>query len=310
MLQIVDLVKRYGKFVAVNKLSLTIEKGSIFGFVGPNGAGKTTTMKIISGLLSATEGTVLINDVDVTRNPMKLRGKIGYMPDFFGVYDNLKVNEYMDFYAGAYYIPYKERPAIIDNLLELVDLVHKKNNYVDTLSRGMKQRLCLARSLVHDPDVLILDEPASGLDPIARVEMKEILKQLKNLGKTIIISSHILTELSQMCTTIGIINQGNLAAFGTIDEIMRKINKNREVYLKPLEMSEELLKILQEKPTVDSIMENTDDLSFYFAGNDKDLADLVTEIVTKDIPLITVKEKETDLEDLFTQIVLRRDEND
>ncbi len=310
MLQIVDLVKQYGKFVAVNKLNLTIEDGSIFGFVGPNGAGKTTTMKIVSGLLSATSGSVIINDVDVTRNPVKLRGKIGYMPDFFGVYDNLKVSEYMDFYAGAYYIPYKERNAIIDNLLELVDLGHKKNNYVDTLSRGMKQRLCLARSLVHDPEVLILDEPASGLDPIARVEMKEVLKQLKNLGKTIIISSHILTELSQLCTSIGIIHHGNLAAEGTIDSIMRRFNKNREIYMKPLEITEELIKLLQEKPQVSEITENVEDLTFFFDGNDAELADLVTETVSAGTKIVCIKEKETDLEDLFTQVVKGESEND
>ncbi len=310
MLQIVDLVKQYGKFVAVNKLNLTIEDGSIFGFVGPNGAGKTTTMKIVSGLLSATSGSVKINDVDVTRNPVKLRGKIGYMPDFFGVYDNLKVSEYMDFYAGAYYIPYKERNAIIDNLLELVDLSHKKNNYVDTLSRGMKQRLCLARSLVHDPEVLILDEPASGLDPIARVEMKEILKQLKTLGKTIIISSHILTELSQLCTSIGIIHHGNLAAEGSIDSIMRRFNKNKEIYMKPLEITESLLKLLKEKPQVSDITENVEDLTFFFDGNDTDLADLVTETVTAGNKIVCIKEKETDLEDLFTQVVKGESQND
>ena len=164
MLEIKHLVKKYGKFTAVDDLNLSIPESSIFGFVGPNGAGKTTTMKIMSGLLKATSGSVMIDDVDVTKNPKALKERIGYMPDFFGGYDDLKVSEYMDFYAGTYYIPYEQREALIDNLLEIVDLSHKKDSYVDNLSRGMKQRLCLARSLIHDPKVLILDEPVSGVD--------------------------------------------------------------------------------------------------------------------------------------------------
>ena len=210
MLEIKNLVKKYGKFTAVNDLNLTVPESSIFGFVGPNGAGKTTTMKIMSGLLKATSGNVMIDGIDVTKKPRALKENIGYMPDFFGVYDDLKVMEYMDFYAGTYYIPYEQREELINNLLEIVDLSHKKEDYVDGLSRGMKQRLCLARSLIHDPKLLILDEPASGLDPRARVEMKEVLKQLQTMGKTIIISSHILPELAEMCTEVGIIDQGHI----------------------------------------------------------------------------------------------------
>lgn len=302
MLTIKNLVKKYGKFTAVDNLNLHINKGSIYGFVGPNGAGKTTTMKIIAGLLSATSGSVMINGEEVVKNPRLLREKIGYMPDFFGVYDNLKVTEYMDFYAGTYYIPYKERKDIIDNLLEIVDLTDKKDSYVDSLSRGMKQRLCLARSLIHDPELLILDEPASGLDPRARVEMKEVLKQLREMGKTIIISSHILPELAEMCTEIGIIDRGKLSAEGTVNHIMQQLTKKRIINVKPFENNEKLIKLLSEKPFISEIIENTDDVEFSFDGDDKELSLLLKNIIIEDIPIISFKEKEGNLEEIFMQI--------
>lgn len=302
MLTIKNLVKKYGKFTAVDNLNLHINKGSIYGFVGPNGAGKTTTMKIIAGLLSATSGSVMINGEEVVKNPRLLREKIGYMPDFFGVYDNLKVTEYMNFYAGTYYIPYKERKDIIDNLLEIVDLTDKKDSYVDSLSRGMKQRLCLARSLIHDPELLILDEPASGLDPRARVEMKEVLKQLREMGKTIIISSHILPELAEMCTEIGTIDRGRLSAEGTVNHIMQQLTKKRIINVKPFENNEKLIKLLSEKPFISEIIENTDDVEFAFDGDDKELSLLLKNIIIEDIPIISFKEKEGNLEEIFMQI--------
>jgi len=302
VLEIQNLVKKYGKFTAVDGLSLTINEGEIFGFVGPNGAGKTTTMKIMAGLLSATSGKVFINGVDVTAHPRKLREKIGYMPDFFGVYDNLKVDEYMDFYAGTYNIPYSEREAIIDNLLELVDLSHKKDAYVDTLSRGMKQRLCLARSLVHDPDILILDEPASGLDPRARVEMKEVLKQLKTLGKTIIISSHILPELAELCTVIGIIEKGKIAAYGTVAQIMKQLTQKRMIKIKTMGNMDQLVTILKEQPNIHDIIEKIDEVEVEFDGDDTQLSYLLKKIIQQDIPLISFSEKEGNLEDIFMQI--------
>ena len=302
MLEITNLVKKYGNFTAVDNLSLKVNKGSIYGFVGPNGAGKTTTMKIISGLLSATSGSVKIDGVEVSDNPKALRDKIGYMPDFFGVYDNLRVSEYMDFYAGTYYIPYKDRESLIDNLLELVDLSHKKDSYVDSLSRGMKQRLCLARSLIHDPQLLILDEPASGLDPRARVEMKEILRQLRDMGKTIIISSHILPELAEMCTEIGIIDKGKLSAQGTVAEIMRKLSKKRFINVKVLENKEKLVKILSETPYISDITENTDDVEFAFDGGDVKLAEFLRYIVSEEVPVVSFKEKEGNLEEIFMTI--------
>ena len=204
MLRIENLTKKYGKFQALDNLNLHIEKGEIFGFVGPNGAGKTTTMRIVCGLLKATSGSVYVDGVDAIANPEDIKRKVGYVPDFFGVYDNLQVMEYMEFYGSMYGMKKEEVDEISKGLLELVNLSDKENEFVDTLSRGMKQRLCVARALIHNPDLLVLDEPNSGLDPRARFEMKEVLKNLGAMGKTIIISSHILPELSEMCSSIGI----------------------------------------------------------------------------------------------------------
>ena len=310
MLEIQGLVKKYGNFKALDNLNLSVERGSVFGFVGPNGAGKTTTMKIVSGLLSATEGSVIVDGKDYSRDPEKLKEKIGYMPDFFGVYDNLKVMEYMDFYCGAYYIPYKDRPKLIENLLEIVDLKEKKDFYVDSLSRGMKQRLCLARSLVHDPELLILDEPASGLDPRARVEMKEILKDLSAMGKTIIISSHILSELSEMCTDIGIFDKGKLLMQGTVNDILKKVSKKKIIKLEPLELDERIVPYLEENPYISGIIERNTNIEFYFSGDNNELSNILTGMIKKDIKLISFTEKEGSLEEIFMQITGGAEKND
>lgn len=302
MLKIEGLVKRYGRFTAVDHLDMEVNKGSIYGFVGPNGAGKTTTMKIMAGLLSADEGSVYIDGMNVSEDIDALKDKIGYMPDFFGVYNDLRVDEYMDFYAGTYYIPYEQRKDIIDNLLELVDLKDKRSFYVDSLSRGMKQRLCLARSLIHDPEILILDEPASGLDPRARVEMKEVLKQLRTLDKTIIISSHILPELAEMCTEIGIINRGRLIDSGSVNEIMRHISKERIIDVKVLEGTENAVKILEQLPEVTDIRENTFDVSFGCNGSDEMLSQVLSKLVSAGVPVISFTEREGNLEDIFMKL--------
>lgn len=302
MLAITDLVKRFGKFTAVDGLNMQIENGSIFGFVGPNGAGKTTTMKIMAGLLRMTSGNVEINGISVSTDPRMLRKKIGYMPDFFGVYDDLKVTEYMDFYAGTYYIPYKERPELVDSLLDIVNLSDKKNAYVDSLSRGMKQRLCLARAMIHDPEILILDEPASGLDPRARVEMKEVLKQLRTLGKTVIISSHILPELSEMCTQVGIIDHGKLVTQGSIEEIRRLLMNKRVLVIKPLSEKERLRKIVEEQPKAEEITENVDTVEFAFDGDDEEISKLLFTIVNQGVPIVDFHEKEGNLEEIFMQV--------
>ena len=302
MPEIYELCKKYGKFTALDSLSMNISENSIFGFVGPNGAGKTTTMKIMAGLLKADSGSIFVNGEDILKNMKSIRDKIGYMPDFFGVYDDLKVTEYMDFYAGTYYIPYSQRAELIDSLLEVVDLSNKKDAYVDALSRGMKQRLCLARSLIHDPELLILDEPASGLDPRARVEMKEILKRLREMGKTIIVSSHILPELAEMCSEIGIIDQGKLVTQGSVHDIMNRMHKNRIIRVKTSAPPELLIRLLKEQATVKEITENTDNVEFAFEGKRDDLTSILRNIVMNGIPVYSFSEKEGNLEEIFMTV--------
>ena len=227
MIEVINFTKRYGDFVAVDNLSFAIGKGEIFGFIGPNGAGKSTTIRFLATLLRPTSGEGRVAGFSVTTEPMSVRRVIGFMPDDFGVYDGMKVWEFLDFFAVAYEIPRSYRKKIIGEVLDLLDLTHKRDDYVNGLSKGMKQRLCLAKTLVHDPPVLILDEPASGLDPRARLEMKALLNELKQMGKTILISSHILSELADFCTSIGIIERGKMLAAGNIQEIQAQIRSHR-----------------------------------------------------------------------------------
>jgi ABC-2 type transport system ATP-binding protein len=217
------LVKRYGDQMAVAGVDLVVGPGEIYGLVGPNGAGKTTMMKILATLLAQTAGEAYVTGIPVDADPLEVRRRIGYMPDFYGVYDDLRVWEYLDFFARCYGVPANRRATMIGELLEIVGLADKRNSYVETMSRGMRQRLCLAHTLVHDPALLILDEPASGLDPRARVELREILRELRGMGKTILISSHILPELGEMCTGVAIIDHGRLLRSGSIDEIERSL---------------------------------------------------------------------------------------
>ncbi|MEO1272891.1 MAG: ABC transporter ATP-binding protein, partial [Myxococcota bacterium] len=223
MIRCVGLTKWYGSFLALDGLDLTLEAGDLFGFIGPNGAGKTTTMKILATLLLPTEGSAHVGGHDVIKEPDAVRHLVGYMPDFFGTYAEMRVSEYLAFFATAYRVPRDERNKVVAELLELVELTHKGEEVVGSLSRGMQQRLGLARALVHDPKVLILDEPASGLDPRARVEMREILKQLRGMGKTILLSSHILPELADVCNRIGVIAHGRLRAQGSIEEVSAQV---------------------------------------------------------------------------------------
>ena len=304
MVDIQHLRKEYSNnLVAVKDLSLQLERGDIFGFIGPNGAGKTTTIKMLATLLRPTSGRAFIDGVDVTREPERVRGIIGYMPDNFGVYDDIKVWEYLDFFAAAYKIPRDKRPQIIDDVLELTDLVVKKDSYVEELSRGMKQRLCLAKTLVHDPQVLLLDEPASGLDPRARIEIKELLKELKAMGKTIIISSHILPELADFCNKIGIIEQGEMIVSGDVGEIMRQITGGQLLDVRVLpEDQERAQALLAALPGVRAVRPTERDLKVEYTGDPDRTHEILTALVTQGIRVRSFTEEQTDLEDIFMKV--------
>ena len=308
MLKIKDLNKSYGKFKALDNLNLEIEKGELFGFVGPNGAGKTTTMRIVSGLLSADSGEVQVDGIDALKNPQKIKEKIGYMPDFFGVYDNLKALEYMEFYASIYGITGREATKLCYELMELVNLSDKADSYVDGLSRGMKQRLCLARSLVHNPELLILDEPASGLDPRARFEMKEILRNLSSMGKTIIISSHILPELAEMCSSIGIIEHGSMVVKGQVGEIMRKMTTSNPLVMEVVEGQEQAVRILKENPLVENISIRENSISMGFKGERKEEAELLASLIRGNVLISSFVREEGNLEALFMQLTEKNEE--
>ncbi|MBW5448064.1 ATP-binding cassette domain-containing protein [Cohnella sp. CFH 77786] len=302
MIEIQGLSKQFGSFHALKSIDMTIRRGTVFGFVGPNGAGKSTTMSILATLLAPTSGIARVDGIDVTENPKEVRKRIGYMPDFFGVYDRFKATEYLHFYGASYGIPKAERNKLIPQLLELVNLSDKKDAYVDTLSRGMKQRLCLARCLVHDPQLLILDEPASGLDPRARIEMREILKELKEMGKTIIISSHILPELAEMVDEIGVIEHGRLVAHGNVAEIQSRLRVKRILLIRTAGQDAEAEDYLRDQPFVNRIMRDDKGLHIHFGGQDVEQSELLHGMIAHGIRLISFSEAQTNLEDVFLEI--------
>ncbi len=300
------LTKQYGKLTALKSLNLKVETGAVFGFVGPNGAGKTTTMRILATLLRPTAGGAWVAGHSVLKERREVRRAIGYMPDFFGVYGDMKVWEYLDFFAACYEIPAETRTRLANDLLELVDLAHRRDDYVDALSRGMKQRLCLARSLAHDPQILILDEPASGLDPRARVEIRELLRELQGMGKTILVSSHILSEIQEVCTHIGIIEAGQLVATGTMAEMRKRIREQRVVRIGLTGRIEETQAWLEGRPDVvrvEPVTGNGDgDLQVTFAGDDEALARLLNDLVGAGFPVLNFREETGDLEDVFMRL--------
>lgn len=299
MIELIDFGKDYGDFRAVDRLNLKIAAGEMFGFIGPNGAGKSTTMRFLATLLKATRGEGIVNGHSVTQDPLGVRQSVGYMPDNFGVYDGMRVWEFLDFFAVAYRIPRTKRKQVISDVLELLDLTHKRDDYVNGLSRGMKQRLCLAKTLVHDPPVLILDEPSSGLDPRARVEVKALLKELRRMGKTILISSHILTELADCCTSIGIIERGQLVMHGPIDEVYRRIRGERMVEVKFIDGMDVGLSVIRSSPHVRNVQVNSNSVTLELVTDDRGVAELLQQLVSQRVGIRSFAEKEPTLEDVF-----------
>ncbi|WP_003543611.1 ABC transporter ATP-binding protein [Desulfotomaculum nigrificans] len=300
--EIKSLTKRYGENCALRDFTLNIEGGRVYGLIGPNGAGKTTAMSIIATLLAPDGGTVLVGGHDVVKEPTAVRRLIGYMPDFFGVYDGLKATEYLEFYAAAYRIPAGQRPGLVRDLLELVNLRDKADCYVDLLSRGMKQRLALARCLVHDPAVLILDEPASGLDPRARAEMKEVIRQLRRMNKTVLISSHILPELAEMCDNIAILEQGRLVASGSVEEVTAARQGARILKVEVAERLPELISFLQGQAQVLSVDGDAGWARVSFTGNKSAQGKLLQEIMARGWPVLEFAEIKGNLEDAFMAV--------
>jgi ABC-2 type transport system ATP-binding protein len=302
MIETKNLTKNYGNLTAVDNLNLTIQDGDIFGFIGPNGAGKTTTMRILVTLLEPFGGSAFIDGLNVAKEGKKVRRLVGYMPDFMGVYDDLKVFEYLEFFAAAFGIERKKRKSIVEGVLELTDLESKKSATVDSLSRGMQQRLGLARVLIHDPKVLILDEPASGLDPRARIEIRELLRELKRMGKTIMISSHILSELEEICDHVGIIEHGQLVFSGTLEEIRPRLGIESKVRVRVANRQEKAVELLSALPQVNQVQVLGDEIAVTFHKG-KDANGIVARtLVLADLDIISIQPERLKLDDAFLQL--------
>ena len=299
MISVQGLTKVYGQRTALDAVSFEVPKGEIFGFVGPNGAGKTTTLRILAALLEPTAGRALVDGADVSQQPERVHERLGYMPDFFGVYDQLTASEYLDFYAACYRLPKLRRKKIADDLLDLVGLTDRRDQAVDTLSRGLKQRLCLARALVHDPAVLLLDEPASGLDPRARVEMREILKELQRMGKTIVISSHILPELTDLCTMIGIIDQGRMRATGPVQDVIRQLTSGRRLRITVLGQKEEAAALLKPLTMIHAVTMVNGAIEAEYEGDEGTAAAILQTLTAAGIKVSAFSQLDAGLEDAF-----------
>jgi ABC-2 type transport system ATP-binding protein len=294
-----NLTKVYGKRTALDHVSFEVPEGEIFGFVGPNGAGKTTTLRILAALLEPTSGHASIGGVDVAKQPDLVHSRLGYMPDFFGVYDQLTVSEYLDFYAACYRQPKERRIKVVAQLLELIGLSERRDQMVDTLSRGLKQRLCLARALVHDPAVLLLDEPASGLDPRARVDMREILKELRRMGKTIIISSHILPELTELCTMIGIIDHGRMQVTGSVQEVVQHLSAGRRLRITVVGDKEAAVGILKPLAAVRNVEIANGAIEASYEGDESTAAEILQALTAGGIKVSAFSEVDGGLEEAF-----------
>lgn len=303
MVEVKNLWVRYGKYEAVKGISFTIPKGEVFGFIGPNGAGKSSTIKVLATLQREYEcDEVKINGISVHKAPHLIREMIGYMPDFFGVYEDLTAREYLHFFAAAYRIDRNRRKAIVDDVLELTDLTEKIDAPVDSLSRGMKQRLALARVLLHDPDLLLLDEPASGLDPRARIEVRELLVALKEMGKTIIISSHILHELSQLCTSIGIIEAGQFVTQGSLDQIYKRLELSRVIHVQIVGELNGLCQQIEQFDGVKSVSVQADRLAIHLQEDQMAVDELHARLASTGARIRMFQAEAMDMETVFMKL--------
>ena len=302
IVETINLTKRYGKLVALNNLHLKIEEGECFGYIGPNGAGKTTTIRILSTLLQPTWGEARVCGLVVGYESRKIRPLIGYVPDFFGAYEDMVVQEYLEFFASAYNITGKKRAQIVGDVLELTDLSYKRDALVDSLSRGMKQRLSIARVLLHDPKILFLDEPASGLDPRARIEMRALLKELHRMGKTILISSHILPELADLCSTIGILERGELVYQGSVSEALRRARVGTVVHVITPDSQERACTVLGALDGVQSAEVRDGMVVLTLAGETRDFSPIARAMLANDLRIHEIKQEEVNLETAFMRL--------
>lgn len=302
IIQTINLTKRYGKLVALNNLHLEIAEGECFGYIGPNGAGKTTTIRILSTLLQPTWGEARVCGHVVGYESRKIRPLIGYVPDFFGAYEDMVVQEYLEFFASAYDITGKKRTQIVGDVLELTDLTYKRDALVDSLSRGMKQRLSIARVLLHDPKLLLLDEPASGLDPRARIEIRELLKELHRMGKTILISSHILPELADLCTSIGILEQGELIFQGPVREALRCARVGTVVHVVTPDDAQRARQVLSALPHVEDVQVNDGALVVNLSAEVSDFSFIAEAMLQNKLRINELKREEVDLETAFMRL--------
>jgi ABC-2 type transport system ATP-binding protein len=302
VIELRDLTKKYGELFAIKQIDLELSKGDVYGFIGPNGAGKTTTMRILATLLNPTWGEAYVAGYSIYTKPKEIRRIIGYMPDFFGVYDDMKVIEYLEFFAAAYRIKGPSRQKVCTEVLDLVDLGYKGQALVTSLSRGMTQRLGLARVLLHDPQVLLLDEPASGLDPRARIEIRTLLKRLRDMGKTIMVSSHILPELADICNKIGIIERGELIVNANVDEVMRQVRQHTIIDIAVVGDRDAAAGLLQSHEIVSGVEEGDGYLRVILADRDSDYSQLATALITAGHKLTMFREEEINLETAFMEL--------
>jgi ABC-2 type transport system ATP-binding protein len=304
MLELRDLTKKYGELFAIRSIDLKLDQGDVFGFIGPNGAGKTTTMRILATLLNPTWGEAYVGGYSIYTKPKEIRRIVGYMPDFFGVYDDIKVIEYLEFFAAAYRIRGPKRKTVCESVLELVELGYKRDALVTSLSRGMTQRLGLARVLLHDPQVLLLDEPASGLDPRARIEIRRLLKELRAMGKTIMVSSHILPELADVCNKIGIIERGELIVNSAVADVLKQVRHQTVLNVGVIGDQDAAAKLLREHALVDHVQPGAEFLTVTLVeskngGGPQDYSELASMLIKAGHKLKLLREEEINLETAF-----------